>query len=135
VDVVPILPEQMGLDDVLLVPARNESVHKSLPEPLSLVDRAEQFVTTYQDRESNSSTAVDSFVRSLQISREDQMSIENMTKGQFSNQKYRQYRRCMITTMVDHQLPRVDQQQPWVDHQLLPELIMYDDLPLISCIT
>ena len=48
VDVVPTLPEQMGLDDVLLVPTRNESVHTSLPEPLSLVDRAEQFVTTYQ---------------------------------------------------------------------------------------
>ena len=84
-DVVPTLPEQMELDNVLLVPACDDSVHTSLPEPLSLVDRAEQFVTTYQDRESNSSTAVDSFVRSLQISREDQMSIENMTKGQFSN--------------------------------------------------
>ena len=96
VDVIPTLPEQMELDDVLLVPAHDESVHTSLPEPLSLVDRAEQFVATYQGHESNSSTAVDSFVRSLKISQEDQMSIENMTKGQLNNQKYRQYSRCMI---------------------------------------
>ena len=71
---------------------------------LSLVDRAEQIVTTYQGHESNASTDVDSFVRSLKISQEDQMSIENMTKGQFSNQKYRQYRWCMITGSIIHQI-------------------------------
>ena len=106
VDVVPTLPEQMELDDVLLVPARDESVRTSLPEPLSLVDRAEQFLATYQGHESNSSTAVDSFVRSLKICHEDQMSIENMTKGQFqfNNTKYRQYSRCTITGSTIHQV-------------------------------
>jgi len=87
----------LGLDDLLLVPAHDEAVHTSLPEPLSLVDHAAQFVTTYQGHESNSCAAVDSFVESLKISQEDQASIEFMTKGhQFINQKYRQYRRCMI---------------------------------------
>jgi hypothetical protein len=94
----------MSLDDVLLVPARDESVHTSLPDPLSLVDRAEQFVATYQGDECNSNAAVDSFMESLKISREDQVSIEKMTKGQFINQKYRQYRRCMITGSVIHQV-------------------------------
>ena len=85
-----------------IVPARDESVHISLSEPLSLVDRASSL--SQQGQESNSSNAVDSFVGSLQISQEDQMSIENMTKGQFSNQKYRQYRRCMVTGSIIHQV-------------------------------
>ena len=32
------------------------------------------------------------------------MSIENMIKGQFSNQNYRQYRRCMITGSIIHRV-------------------------------